>query len=302
MKKETNLKVTCCSSRQKVLGVVALGGLFVCGMFVGAAMNGNGGRRLKEIGMSEDQCWQIARKITEVAEGDAFAGCNGETCVAKLRELNEIYSKNCAGRTFEVEEPKPAPKVEDTSDKKTCEVIEDLLKHDLADENNNYPFGHKNNIVVYKKLVQNGCPENVEKYRALIQREQEILAALTGGMASENTQTCAEIERLLQEQVRYCDSAYDSECHINNAKIYANISERGCQENRQKYADLAAKELEIARALQDDKFSDYDREQISDTYKRIQMKQAAGEVLNKVQQLADPAIDFIIQAQKIIEE
>ena len=104
------------------------------------------------------------------------------------------------------------------------------------------------------------------------------------------------------QQVNYFSHDDRSDDRIERAKIYANISERGCPENRQRYVDLAAKELEIARALRDDDFSEADKKQISDTYRRIQMKQAAGEILNKVQQLADPAIDFIIQAQKIIEE
>ena len=285
---------------------------------IGVAMNGgnsNGGRRVKEMGMTKSQCQELANEILKTSRGGGISSgisssCSGETCVAKLRELNEVYTKNCAGRTFEVEEPKPQPKVEDTADKKTedtadkktCEVIEELLARDLADENDNYPGNHQNNINVYKKLAENACPENVEKYQALIVREQEILAALTGQASSENTQTCAEIERLLQEQVgRYYHDEIPND-RIGRAKIYANMSERGCAENAQKYKDLAAKELEIARALQDDDFSDFDREQISDTYRRIQMKQAANQILNKVQQLADPAIDFIIQAQKIIEE
>lgn len=295
-----NTKTACCSTRQKTYGIIALIGLFACGVMIGVAMNGgNGAHRVKEMGMSESQCNQIASQITMVAQG---YNCSGDQCATKLRELNDVYSKHCAGRTFEIEEPKTAPKTDDMADKKTCEVIEEMLTSRLNDERQQDERDHISNIDVYKKLVKNGCPENVEKYQALIQREQEILAAIRVGAVSETEQTCTEIERLLQEQLGYCGSAYDSQCHISNAKIYANISERGCPENRQKYVDLAAKELEIARALQDDKFSDSDRKQISDTYRRIQMKQAANQILNKVQQLADPAIDFIIQAQKIIEE
>lgn len=284
----------CCSTRQNVFGVIALVGLFACGVMIGVAMNGHA----KKSVVNDASCDYVAQKIVDVSSGKCYGG---KSCLEQLQELNEMYSKNCGGHEF-VSNQKPAPKVEDAADKKTCEVIEEMLAGWLCDEREVDETCHRNNIHWYEKLVQNGCPENTEKYQALIQREQEILAALTGNVASENTQTCAEIERLLQEQLAYLKEETIAEVRIDRAKIYANMSERGCAENSQKYKDLAAKELEIARALQDDNFSDSDRAQISDTYRRIQMKQAANQILNKVQQLADPAIDFIIQAQKIIEE
>ncbi len=60
--------------------------------------------------------------------------------------------------------------------------------------------------------------------------------------------------------------------------------------------------MEIARALRDDYFNRNETLEVVETYKRLEMKQAAADVLDKVQKLTDPAIDFIIQVQKIIEE
>ncbi|MBD5400446.1 hypothetical protein HDR61_01720 [bacterium] len=280
--------------RQRLIGIVALAVLFGCGIMVGMSINGNGGAADPAM---DKQCAALSKQIISISSKSYM----GTDDLERLEKFNDAYAKNCADYNF-MEEPKPQPKVEDTADKKTCEVIEELLSERL-----NVPVMtgseiamHSNNIAVYKSLVEKGCPENADKYSDMIMRESAIIDALKSNASSENTRTCTEIEHLLMQNTYPCET--DAECHINNAKVYANISERGCPENRQKYVDLAAKELEIARALQDDNFSDSDREQISDTYRRIQMKQTANEIMNKVQKLADPAIDFIIQAQKIIEE
>lgn len=289
---------------QKVFGILGFVALFACGIMVGVAINGTNksNRVVKEIGMTESQCAQIAQRIVLVGDSAEFDVASREANAKKLRELNDVYTKNCAGRTFEVEEPKPVPKAENTADKKTCEVIEDMLSHRLAPETEVSPDLHQNNIETYKKMIANGCPENAEKYQALIKREQDILMALIGDTVSGDTQTCMEIERVLLARLPDADQYSDGETRIERAKIYANISERGCPENSQYYVDMAAKELEIARALRDDNFNNQETEEVVETYRRLKMKQAAGEILNKVQQLTDPAIDFIIQAQKIIEE
>ena len=114
--------------------------------------------------------------------------------------------------------------------------------------------------------------------------------------------TCGQIEMLLQERLRPVESQ-DSEDHIDNAKLYANLSERGCAENSQKYKDLAKQELEIARALNDDNLHDEDESiEIVETYKRLQMQAEAEKMIEKAKKLTNPAIDFIIQLEKIIEE
>ncbi len=285
---------------QKVFGVLAFAALFVCGVMVGVAINGanKSNREVKEIGMTESQCESLAGTILQTSNG---LGCMGDACVTKLRELNDVYTKNCAGRTFEVEAPKTVSLSEDATEaKETCEVIEDMLTGWLVSETSLDEVSHRANIETYKRLVENGCPENAEKYQALIQREQEILAALSNQVMAENIQTCAEIETLLLQQLPFASDRSDD--RIDRAKVYANLSERGCAENSQRYVELAAKELEIARALRDDKFSEPETVEVVETYKRLEMKQAANEVLDKVQKLTDPAIDFILQIQKIIEE
>ena len=115
--------------------------------------------------------------------------------------------------------------------------------------------------------------------------------------------TCGQIEMLLLDRLMP-NNSQDPEDHIDNAKIYANLSERGCPENSLKYRDLAAKELEIARALNDDNVADDPDESIEivETYKRLQMQQEAARMIEKAKKLTNPAIDFIIELEKIIEE
>ena len=114
--------------------------------------------------------------------------------------------------------------------------------------------------------------------------------------------TCGQIERILLEELYSIDSP-DSEAHVDNAKIYANLSERGCPENSEQYKDLAKKELEIARAINDDNLRNTSQAtEIVETYKRLQMQAEAERMIEKAKKLTNPAIDFIIQLEKIIEE
>ncbi len=206
---------------------------------------------------------------------------------------------NGRSRAFKPQEPRIQQAAGDTSDMETCQVIESMMLERLAPEDDYNPESHDSNIEIYTNLIKYGCPENGEKYRALIQREQDILTAMTDREAVVE-KTCEEIEGLLIGKMPY--GSDDSGIRIERAKIYANLSERGCPENSAHYVDLAAKELEIARALDDDNFTQNETVEIVETYKRLEMKQAAMDVLNKVQQLTDPAIDFIIRLQQIINE
>ena len=236
-----------CNRRQRVYGIIALVGLFACGLMVGISIGA--ARR----GAHADD----ARSVESVAQ---------------------------------------MPAVEKTSDKETCVVIEEMISQWILPETVDDVMGHRQNIDSYERLIAHGCPENKEKYQKLIEREHEIIAALTGQESSEQVRTCAEIERRLEDMLGgYSDN-------VERAKIYANLSERGCPENAAKYANQAARELEIARALNDDKFNNDETVEVVETYKRIQMKQAAQDVINKVQKLTDPAIDFIMELNKIINE
>lgn len=112
--------------------------------------------------------------------------------------------------------------------------------------------------------------------------------------------TCAVIEEVLTEQLPAADGNADN--RIMRAKIFANLSERGCAENSQKYVEMAKQELEIARALEDDEFDQGETIEVVETYKRLNMQAAAEEIFETAKKLTNPAIDFILEVEKIINE
>ena len=117
----------------------------------------------------------------------------------------------------------------------------------------------------------------------------------------EDTRPCARIEKIMKWRLGNPDDQ-STHTHVNNAQIYANLAENGCPENAAVYKQMAQDELTVATAImQDYEYYNNPRE-IIETYSKLEMKAKATEFLNKVQRLADPAIDFIIEMQKIINE
>ncbi len=138
-----------------------------------------------------------------------------------------------------------------------------------------------------KKVIAAEVPEPVV--------EEEYVA-----QATEPQSVCAEIERLLARRLPVAND--DADNRIDRAKIYASLAERGCVENSANYAELARQELEIARAIEDDDFDHDEAIDVVETYKRLQMQNAAQEILDKAKKITNPAIDFIIELEKIINE
>ena len=117
---------------------------------------------------------------------------------------------------------------------------------------------------------------------------------------AEPVDVCAEIERLLARRLPVeTDNADD---RIERAKLFATMAERGCPENAATYVELARQELDIARAIGDDDFSHEETIDVVETYKRLHMQAAAEEIFEKAKKLTNPAIDFILQVEKIINE
>ena len=163
-----------------------------------------------------------------------------------------------------------------------------------------HPKGHMmatNDDMVFRDAGKY-CPLNSQKYRDAFNRENEIVAVLK---QSEIPQaTCEQIEYLLNSQLP--PASGNSEYRIDRAKIYANLSERGCPENTAMYVNLAKQELEIARALEDDEFENDETIEVVETYKRLNMQAAAEEIFETAKKLTNPAIDFILEVEKIINE
>ena len=147
MVKQNTTKVACCSRRQKIWGVIALAGLFACGLMVGLAFNAGGRSSTVEL----------------------------------------------AANTNDTEP--------DTADKETCEVIEDFLLRRINPIDSDQVTAHSMNVEIYQILIENGCPENSEKYQALMQQESAILDILINRQMPENSQTCSEIQSLLMQKL-----------------------------------------------------------------------------------------------------
>lgn len=189
----------------------------------------------------------------------------------------------------------------------SCQAVERVLLSRLWHDDSNCDAVNED-LVIYRKLVENGCPENRENYQKMIDNNQAILNVACDGWVfnmnriSGDVKPCLQIEQNLQGRLGNNDIYMNAEGRIERAKIYAVMAERGCPENTQKYTELAKQELEIARALSDDKLDEQDAIEVVETYKRLKMQQDAEEVFNKVKKLTNPAIDFIMQVEKIINE
>lgn len=279
-------------SHNSVYGIIGMVLLCLVGVMIGYTINGSD--RVNRSTMTKYDCNMISNRIIEAARN------NQPDLIA---QLNKVYSENCLNRDFQ--EKKVVANVEHKKlSDTTCEAIEELLKDDLFDENSNDWMVHKHNAETYQKLAKQGCPKNQNKYLQLSHREQEIVGALGGNIKEDKLTTCEQIQIVLEDKLQCVNSlCNDAEEHIHDARIYANLSERGCSINSERYRSLAKQELEIARALTDDRLDDrHEATEMVETYKRLQMQAEAAKMIEKAKKLANPAIDFIIQLEKIIEE
>ena len=114
--------------------------------------------------------------------------------------------------------------------------------------------------------------------------------------------TCTRIEQLLERRLQPEDSV-DYLAHLHNADTYSTLADRGCAENADMYKTLALRELEIAEALRPtEEMGTSDAEIVIDTFKKLDMQREAQAFLDKVERLIDPATDFILQMEQIINE
>lgn len=182
-----------------------------------------------------------------------------------------------------------------------CQAIEHVLLGRLYNEDYDCNYV-KRDLDVYKKLVAYGCDENRAEYAQQIENKNAILSVACGNEIESGEKPCVMIEKNLQEKLgrEYADMR--AEYRIERAKIYAIMAERGCPENASGYVEAAKRELEIARGISDDKFDQEETIEVVETYKRLQMQNAAEEIFEKAKKLTNPAIDFIMQVEKIINE
>ena len=191
----------------------------------------------------------------------------------------------------------------------TCEALERVLLNDLRNDDNRCDFV-KDDFDTYKKLAEYGCEENRARYLQEIENKSAILDVACSnyyfGSNKElvDTRACDAIEQTLKAKYELAFDEHDLnvERRIDRAKAYAIMAEKGCPEHRADNENAARRELEIARGISDDKLNEDDTLEVVETYKRLKMQQDAEEVFNKVKKMTNPAIDFILQVEKIINE
>lgn len=187
----------------------------------------------------------------------------------------------------------------------TCTTVERVLLNNLHNDDEDCDAVREDEKTL-QKLVKYGCDENRPEYQQVLLNKQAILnIACDGVFTGYNDlpeKPCLTIEKNLQEQLGDNYPEMDAEGRIKRAKIYAIMSERGCPENAPEYVEAAKRELEIARGISDDKFDQDETIDVVETYKRLQMQNAAEEIFNKAKKLTNPAIDFIMQVEKVINE
>lgn len=224
MKKTSTTKYeTTVPTSRKVWGVLALAGLFTCGVFIGTTLNNNrtpdADNRVIEF--SETACSDIIGKIRNATDADL------------VEKLKDVYNDNCAGRVIDVKS--------------------------FAQENDN-------------------------------DADDAPVA------------TCGRIEQLLAQQLMPEEDS-NAYAHLNNANTYARMAERGCPENADKYRALAAREIEITTALEPVEYMPESRvENVIDVYKKVKMRAAAQQVIDTLQKVSEPTIDFILKLEKIVNE
>lgn len=137
-----------------------------------------------------------------------------------------------------------------------------------------------------------------------IERMAATVTTTKEQVAESAPQTCMKIEALLNGRLDYSDADSDESVkHIQRANVYSALSEHGCTENADKYKTLALYEIEIARALSDDKYLEhYEVMDIVATYKNLDMEQEARQFVDTIKRITTPAVEFIQAVEKIIEE
>ncbi|MCL1785760.1 MAG: hypothetical protein FWG39_01240 [Alphaproteobacteria bacterium] len=143
-------------------------------------------------GMSKETCKELETKIRDFSLTGGM-GTTAESMTARalqLKELNNVYSKNCVGIKSVFNKVKPsvpvlAAKTEKLPER-TCEAVEIKMLEKINDENeidarryDAYEYFIQN-ARIYADLMRLGCPENSEKFRALAIRQLDIATALQG--------------------------------------------------------------------------------------------------------------------------
>ena len=185
-----------------------------------------------------------------------------------------------------------------------CVTTENILKEQLNPAESSSYDAHMSNALIYEKLWKFGCPENATKHRNAMIDEEQIAKALRQEIVEYNGENaaCEQIEAYWLGRLPDINEYSGANERIERAKIFSILAERGCPGNANQYIAMAEKELEVARALKEKFFDQYETVEVVETYKRLGLEQAATEIFETAKKLTNPTIDFILEVEKIIKE
>lgn len=279
---------------QKFKAFLAFVLLFVCGVMVGAGTIDQKNQKKAESEHFVPKYTEVYVNPNNVIFGDVAYGDS------VVRELN--VSANMPVKIVSIEKGLDYPHVSVDSDcmslpyvdeKQSCKIFVTLKPIEGEDfVMNSYYGGTK----------RGGVPDDMLLVVNMVDMDGAVMDAgivLKHGYFKEkkldNEKPCKQIEDALNQSAQFTYG-------VDRARIYAQMSERGCPENAKKYASLAKQELDIARGVSDDKFNEEETVDIIEIYKRLDMQAAAQEVFDMAKKLTNPTIDFILQVEKILNQ
>lgn len=281
----------------KVWAAVALAGLFACGLMIGVSIHAKRQPVVTAadatVQLTESQCDIIAGRIQDAVK---FSNLD------KLEQWKKVYAESCgnhiSNKTEVISESKSEQKLS------TCEKIEKLLLRNLNASDSQSAREHTENAKLYNRVSQHGCPENADAYKQLAAQENAIANALGAPSQKQSTdmRTCEEIEEALKVQLWGDFDPANTQARMHNAELYSTLAERGCPENSEKYKELALRQIDVVSAVSSDDELMNNKDAIVDTYKKLQMQEAARSFLNKMDRLINPATDFIFELERVINE
>lgn len=254
------------SWRQRLLGMLGLCAFFMCGAFVGGAFNPKPVEKTTVFKEHVSIDFEDAYNGEDIAEV-VFKSVPVGHAVHSLINLTADGAATIIDVSLDFENK---PKISLTNDGDSCK------KGMKIDKETNCFVG------------VNYLPQKEELEKGVLtigwtNGEEEYFAHIPVVVSAIETRTCKKIENVLQREISASDNKRWFE-YIDDAKDFANLSERGCPENSKEYAQQAAQQLAIARALLDDEFRGCDVEFFTmiSVYKRIGMGDIAEEVSEKI--------------------
>ncbi|MDR0741464.1 MAG: hypothetical protein LBF28_01690 [Rickettsiales bacterium] len=153
-------------------------------------------------------------------------------------------------------------------------------------------------IKIFKEVYSENCAGRFAKIK-IPKPKLERTSEPEEKLSQEN---CVAVEKVLKQRIYIGDDSTDPDHYTDRAQVYANLVVRGCPENADGYKKLALRDIEIAQALRDGYYRDYEIKRIIDTYKKLNMKAEAERMFENMKKLTSPAVDFILQVEKIFED